>query len=150
MAPILAAVLCAASLLRSRHLWIVALGGVLVRDFLLGISVFTLVRLVGMALVVAAVYGLKVRATARSLLIGLLVVSPIFHLALAVGDWATGTCGIWPMTAAGLAGSIRTALPYFQQSFIGDLFFTGLFLGLYGLAAHRLLGKTALAASRNG
>ena len=134
--PILGAILCAACFLRPRDLWVVGLGGMLVRDLLLGFSPFTLVRLFGMALVVWSVVALKVRPNVRSLLVGLLVSSPIFHLVLAAGDWATGTCGIWPKTPQGLSQAVVSALPYFQRSFVGDVLFTGLFLGAYVLAAY--------------
>ena len=136
VAPILGAILCAACFLRPRDLWVVGLGGMLVRDLLLGFSPFTLVRLFGMALVVWSVVALKVRPNVRSLLVGLLVSSPIFHLVLAAGDWATGTCGIWPKTPQGLSQAVVSALPYFQRSFVGDVLFTGLFLGAYVLAAY--------------
>ena len=136
VAPILGAILCAACFLRPRDLFTVGIGGMLIRDLLMGFSLFTAVRVAGMALVVLAVVLLKVRPTVRSLLTGLLVSSPIFHLALAVGDWATGTCGIWPKTAQGLTSAIVSTLPYFQRSFVGDLLFTSLFLGVYSLAAY--------------
>jgi len=140
VAPILGAILCAACFVRPSQLWIVGLGGVLVRDSLLGLSPFTLVRLLGMAGVVAAVLALKVRPTLRSLMTGLVVASPIFHLTLAAGDWATGTCGIWPRTAQGLIRSVVGALPYFQRSFMGDLLFASFFLSLYTVAAYLWLG----------
>ena len=136
VAPILGAILCAACFLRPKDLFAVGIGGMLIRDLLMGFSLFTAVRVAGIALVVLAVVALKVRPTLRSLLAGLLVSSPIFHLALAVGDWATGTCGIWPKTPQGLAGSVASAIPYFQRSFVGDLLFTSLFLSAYSLAAY--------------
>lgn len=147
VAPILGAILCAACFLRPRELWIVGLGGMLVRDLLLGLSAFTLVRLAGMGLVVAAVLALRVRPNLRSLVTGLLISSPVFHLALSVGDWATGTCGIWPKTARGLTAAITGAWPYFQSSFIGDLLFSSLFLSLYTLAAYAWVGVRSRTAS---
>lgn len=140
VAPVLGAILCAAFFLRPRDLFIVGLGGILVRDLVMGLSLFTAVRLVGIALVVAVIVALKVRPNLRSLLIGLLVSSPIFHLALAAGNWATGTCGDFPRTAQGLAQSIAGAVPYFQRSFLGDVLFAGLFLGVYSLAGCAVLG----------
>ncbi len=135
VAPILGAILCAACFLRPRDLFAVGVGGMLIRDLLMGFSLFTVVRVIAMALVVLGVVALKVRPTVRSLLTGLLISSPIFQLALAAGDWATGTCGVWPKTAQGLTSAIVSALPYFQRSFAGDLLFTSLFLSVYSLAA---------------
>lgn len=135
VAPILGAILCAAFFLRPRELFMVGLGGILVRDLLVGFSLFTGVRLIGIALVVTAIVLLKVRPNLRSILAGLLVSSPIFHLALAVGNWATGTCGDFARTPGGLVQSIVSSIPYFQRSFAGDVLFASLFLGAYTLAA---------------
>ena len=135
IAPILGAILCAACFLRPRDLFVVGLGGMLLRDLLMGLSVFTGVRLVAIALVVLALVALKIRPALRSLLIGLLISSPIFHLALAVGDWATGTCGQWAQNMRGLSSALVSTVPYFQRSLIGDLLFTALFLAVYSAAA---------------
>ena len=140
VAPVLGAILCAAFFLRPRDLFIVGLGGMLVRDLVMGLSLFTAVRLAGIALVVAAIVALKVRPNLRSLLAGLLVSSAIFHVALAVGNWATGTCGDFPRTVQGLAQSVVSTIPYFQRSFLGDILFAGLFLGAYSLAGRAVLG----------
>ncbi|MBI1953169.1 MAG: hypothetical protein HYS41_03505 [Candidatus Omnitrophica bacterium] len=146
-APILGALLCAACFLRPRDLFWVGLGGMLVRELAIGISVFSAVRLVAVALVAAALVALKVRPSFRSILTGLLVSSPIFHLSLSVGDWLTGFCGVWPKTAAGLTGAIVTALPYFQRSLVGDFLFSSLFLGLYtGLAYWTTAVRTRAAS----
>lgn len=135
VAPILGALLCAACFLRPKELFVVGLGGILVRDFLMGFSSFTLVRLAGIGLVVCAMIALKVRPSPRSLLTALLISSPIFHLTLAVGDWATGTCAAVPRTPAGLLSSIASSLPYFQRSFVGDFLFAAFFFAAYSLAA---------------
>lgn len=141
VAPILGAMLCASCFLRPRDLWIVGLGGIAIRDLLLGPSAFTLVRLVGVALVIGVILALKVRLTWRSVVTGLLIVAPIFHLVLAAGDWATGTCAGYPRTWDGLGRTVASAAPYFQQSFLTDLAFTGLFFGIAWLI-------TAVAAER--
>lgn len=147
IAPVLGAILCAALFLRPRDLFIVGLGGILLRDLVMGLSLFTAVRLAGIALVVAVVAALRVRPNLRSLLTALFLSAPLFHLALAVGNWATGTCGDFPRTGQGLAQSIVSTIPYFQRSFLGDVLFAGLFLGAYWLAARGLLGWRA---SRGG
>ena len=135
VAPILGAILCAACFLRPKDLFIVGLGGMLLRDLIMGLSAFTAVRLIAIALVVLALVALKVRPALRSLLIGLLIPSPIFQLVLAVGNWATGTCGTWPRTVQGFSSALVSTVPYFQRSFVGDFLFTALFLGVYSLAA---------------
>lgn len=148
VAPILGAILCAACFLRPRELFVVGLGGILIRDLFIGLSPFTGVRLAGMGLVVLTMVALKVRPSLRSLGMGLLISSPIFHLTLAVGDWATGACAGFPRTPAGLLSSILSGLPYFQRSFAGDVLFAGIFLTAYGMFAARFLGLRGRAFSR--
>lgn len=135
VAPILGAILCAAFFLKPKQLFLIGLGGMVVRDLLMGLSLFTLVRLIAIALVVAVVVALKIRPTVRSLLVGLFTVSPIFHLTLAVGDWWTGTCSTFPKTGQGLLASIHGSLPYLERSLVGDTVFTALFLLGYTIVA---------------
>lgn len=149
VAPILGAILCAACFLRPRELFIVGLGGILVRDALIGFSTFTLVRLLGISLVVATILVIKVRPNLRSILAALAVSSPIFHLVLAVGDWWTGTCVVLPKTPQGLLASVTSALPYFQRSFIGDTLFASLFLAATTAAAYAFLGVKRHVFSRS-
>lgn len=149
VAPILGALLCAACFLRPKELFVVGLGGIFFRDLFVGFSSFTLVRLIGIGLVVWTLIAIKVRPSFRSLLIGLWVSSPIFHLTLAVGDWWTGTCVVLPKTPQGLLSSIAGGLPYFQRSFMGDILFTALFLAAYGMAATLFLElKTQFSRSQ--
>lgn len=147
VAPVLGAILCAACFLKPKELFLVGLGGMLVRDIVTGFSLFTLVRLVGMGLVVIALLALKMRPTFRSVLVGMLVSSPIFHLVLAVGDWATGTCSVPPETPQGLLAAVVSAVPYFGRSFLGDTLFAGLFLGAYVLAGYVFLELKTKAVS---
>ena len=135
VAPILGALLCAACFLPPRQLFFVALGGILVRDLIVGLGPLTLVRLVGITLVAGILLILKVRPSPRPLLTGLLISSPIFHLTLAAGDWWTGTCAVLPKTPQGFLSSIVGSLPYFQRSFVGDMLFTSLFFAAYGMVA---------------
>jgi hypothetical protein len=145
IASVLGAILCAACFVRPRALFVIGIGGMLLRDLLVGFTPFTGVRVVAMVLVVGIVVLMKVRPNLRSLLTGLVASSAVFHLALAVGDWATGTCAIFPRTAQGLVSSVVTSLPYFQRALVGDVLFASLFLSLYGLAAYGLWLKPTLS-----
>lgn len=142
IAPVLAAILCAGIFLKPRNLWLVGLGGMLLRDLLLGFSLFTPVRLIAIALVIGIVQRLKIQPNLRSLVAGLLISSPVFHLVLAVGNWATNACGVWPKTPAGLWSSVAGSWGYFLGSFAGDVLFASLFLALYAsvgyAVSHRL------------
>lgn len=134
VAPILAALLCAACFLRRRDIAIVGLIGVLAQDLLTGFSWFTLVRLAGVLSVIGIVMALRVQPSLKSLLVGLGISAPTYHLVLVVGDWITHTCSQEPWTPAGLVNTLMSSLPYIQRSLLGDLVLTGAFLGLYALA----------------
>lgn len=146
VASILGAVLCAGIFLRPKDLWLVGLGGMLLRDMFLGFSLFTLVRLAGISLVVLSVQRLRVRPNVRSLLTGLLISSPLFHLTLAVGNWATNACGVWPKTPAGLWSSVASSWGYFERALVGDVLFAGLFLTAYTLVGYAFSARLALSS----
>ncbi len=134
MAPILAALLCAACFLRKRDALLVGLGAMLIHDAIVGLSIFTLVRMIAILGVVGVIWALRVRPTWTSLLPGVAVAAPVYHLALAVGDWATQFCTKAPHTVTGLAATLMSAFPYFQRSFVSEVFFTAAFLGIYTLS----------------
>lgn len=135
-APILAALLYASCFLRGRDVAIIGLVGMLARDLLVGVSWFTLVRLVGVLSIIGIITALRVRPSMKSLLVGLGISAPAYHLILALGDWITHTCSQEPWTLSGLVNTLASSLPYFQRSFLVDLVFTSAFLGLYALAGY--------------
>ncbi len=139
IAPMLAGLLCASCFLRRRDMVVVGVGAVLVRDVLVGVSVFTLVRLVAVLGVVGILWVLRVRPTFRSLLTGLVASSPIYHLVLAVGDWLTQTCIKAPLTPQGLWTSLATSMPYFQRSFLSDVVWASVFLSVYALLGYAVV-----------
>lgn len=149
-APILAALLCAACFLRKREVLIVGLGAMLIHDAIVGLSIFTLVRMVAILGVVGVIWMLRVRPTWTSLLSGVAVASPTYHVALAVGDWVTQFCAKAPHTLPGLAATLMSAFPYFQRSFVSEVLFTAAFLGLYALSggAIRRLRPALLSVQR--
>ena len=137
-APILAALLCASCFLRRRDVALIGLVGMLAHDLLVGVSWFTLVRLVGVLSVIGIIAALRVRPSVKSLLVGLGISAPAYHVILAIGDWITHTCSQEPWTSVGLVNTLASSLPYFQRSFLGDVVFTSAFLGLYALAGYAL------------
>jgi hypothetical protein len=56
----------------------------------------------------------------------------VFFLLTNFDVWASGT--LYPRTAAGLAACFTAALPFFQNTLAGDLFFSALMFGGFALA----------------
>lgn len=133
-APILGALLCAACFLRRRDVLVIGLGAMLIRDALTGFSLFTLVRVVAILGVIGVIWAIRVRPRWGSLLLGLALAAPAYHLALATGDWITQFCTKEAHTAAGLAATLMSSLPYIQRSLVSELLFTTAFVGLYTLS----------------
>jgi hypothetical protein len=146
LAPILAALLCAACFLRKRDVVIVGLGAMLIHEAMVGFSLFTIVRLVAILGVIGVIWAIRVRPAWPSLLLGLSLSAPVYHLALATGDWVIQFCTKAPHTAAGFAATLMSSLPYIQRSVVNEVFFTAAFLGLYALSgsAIRLWWPAAL------
>lgn len=138
MGPILAALLCAACFLRARDVLVIGVGAMLIHDFVVGFSVFTLVRLVAVLAVVGAIWMLRIRPAAGSLLLGLAVIVPLYHLALTTGDWITHFCTKEPHTLQGFVATLNSNLPYLQRSCLNDVVLTAAFLGAYTLSGSAL------------
>lgn len=58
--------------------------------------------------------------------------SVLFFVVTNFAFWATGA--LYPTTSAGLAACYTAAIPFFHNTLIGDLFFTGAMFGLFELA----------------
>ena len=136
MAPILGAVVCAACFFKRWELLVIALGAMLFRVAIVGFSLFTPVRLVGMLAVVGIIWAIKVKPSFKSLLLGLALVSPVYHLALTLGDWTLQFCTQSPRTTEGLMASLSSSLPYMQRAFAGDVLFASAFMVLFTLSGY--------------
>ena len=62
--------------------------------------------------------------------------SALFFLVSNFGVWMVS--GYYPMTPEGLLMSYTAAIPFFQMTLMGDLFFVGLFFGLFMVLEHFL------------
>lgn len=61
--------------------------------------------------------------------------SVLFFLLTNLGAWATS--GLYPMTMNGLMQAYVAAIPFFQNSLLGNLLFTALLFGGYALLQHK-------------
>ncbi|MCK9408491.1 MAG: hypothetical protein M0R68_05085 [Bacteroidetes bacterium] len=62
--------------------------------------------------------------------------SVLFFLITNFGVWQSGT--FYPLTMSGLAECYVAALPFFRNSLVGDLFYSGVLFGSYALIVHYL------------
>lgn len=73
--------------------------------------------------------------------------SLLFYLITNFGVWLTGT--LYPKTLSGLLESYIMAIPFFRNTLIGDLLYTGIFFGSYELVLKFLIPKRAILTENN-
>ena len=135
--PIAAMALFSGAYLGRRGLAFAApLGALLLSDLVLGFYSGMWVQYAAVALVVllgcfalSKVTALRVGATA-------IVSSVLFFAITNFGVWLMS--GMYPATMAGLAACYVAAVPFFQNTIAGDLFFSGLLFGGFALLERRV------------
>jgi len=60
-----------------------------------------------------------------------LISSVLFFIVTNFGTWAVS--GMYPLTAAGLGACFVAAIPFFQNTVVGDLIYSGLLFGGFAL-----------------
>lgn len=136
LTPILGVLVWASCVLRRRDVATIGLGAMLIHDLIVGVSAFTVVRLAAIGAVLGLLALLRPRPTAGSLAAALLFSAPVYHVALATGDWITQTCSQAPRTLEGLLSTMASAWPYAQRAFLGEVVFTAVFFTAYTLAGY--------------
>ena len=131
--PIAAMALFSGAYLPHRGVAFVApLAALLVSDAILGFHGLMPIVYGSVALVVCLGWMLSSNRTAVRIAVAAVAGSMLFYLITNFGVWALGD--MYPKTLAGLAACYVAALPFFQNSLAGDLFFTALLFGGFALA----------------
>jgi hypothetical protein len=76
------------------------------------------------------------KVSVKNLIFASVTASVSFFAITNFGVWALGT--LYPKTPAGLMESYIAAIPFFQNSLLGDLFFVGVMFGVYELVKHKV------------
>ena len=128
-APIAAMALFGGSYLNKRYALIVPLAAMLISDLFLGFH-NTIVFVYGSFLLTGMV-GLWLRnhRTIQNVIIASLFSSIAFFIITNFGVWLVGN--LYPKTFQGLLECYTAAIPFFRNTVIGDLFYTGVFFGGY-------------------
>lgn len=137
VAPIAATGLFAGTYLNRRWALLVPLIAMAASDVIIGFH--NLVPFTWGSMMLCGVIGLwlRRRVTVARLVAGTLLGSVLFYL---VTNWAVWQfTPLYARTAEGLLASYIAAIPFFRNSLLGDLFFSGALFGVY--AALRLVLK---------
>ncbi len=141
VAPIGAMALFGGAYLNKRYALVVPLVALFISDYFLGFH-RTMPFVYGSFLLTGYI-GLRLRnnKSALNVLAASLISSLLFFIITNFGVW--GVSGLYPKTLTGLAQAYYFAIPFFRNTIIGDLLYTGLFFGSFEIAL-RLLGHPAL------
>jgi hypothetical protein len=91
---------------------------------------------------------LQKRRTVLNIAVAGLASSVFFFLASNFGVWALDA--LYPHTPAGLADCFVAALPFFRETFLGDLVFVPVLFGGFALAEHYIPALRAEPATTRG
>jgi hypothetical protein len=123
------------------------LAALLLSDAILGFYPGMQFQYLAMALVVLLGWVTLSRISIIRIGAAALASSVLFFVISNFGTWLVS--GMYPMTTAGLAACYAAAIPFFQNTVAGDLFFTALLFGGFALAEQlvpRLRAGAAQAA----
>lgn len=134
VAPVSALALFSAVNLPRKYAFVVPLGLMALADIFIGFDLLPITISIYGCFAVSYFLGrwLSRRVTVRRLVLVSLSGSVLFFVVTNAAVWAFST--IYPHTGAGLMASYVAGLPFFRNTVLGDLGYTGLFFGLYQLA----------------
>ena len=112
------------------------LGALLLSDAILGFHSGMPYVYGSVALVVLVGWAVAKRQAMLTIAGAALASSILFFLVTNFGTWATGE--IYPPTLAGLTACYVAAIPFFQNTLAGDLFFSALLFGGFALLERRI------------
>jgi hypothetical protein len=146
--PVAASALFAGAVLRSRALALaVPLAAMLASDLILGVYDWRIMGVVYVALALPALLGRWGRARGMIVLAPLALSSSLFFFATTnFAVWAFS--GMYAHDFAGLVHCYVAALPFLQNTVIGDMFWTGVLFGGWWSARALLAPGARLARSR--
>lgn len=139
VSPVTALALFAGAYLADRRLaLIIPLAAMLVGDLVLGFH-NTMIFVYGAFALITGVGIWMSRHLCGYIVIGAsLVSSTLFFIVTNFGVWLVG--GYYPLTLDGLLLCYTAAIPFFQLTLMGDLFFVGLLFGGFMALEHRVPG----------
>ena len=130
-APIGAIAIFSGLYLPKKWALILPLAAMFFSDLFIGFYAWPIMLSVYSGFIIMGLIGLAVRKNKKlsTILGGTILGSVIFYLLTNGAVWAFDS--LYPPTAAGLLQSYYLAIPFFRNSLLGDLFYTGVLVGAY-------------------
>ena len=131
-APIAAMALFGGAYLGRRELaFLVPLGALFLSDAVIGFHPYMWATYLSMVLIVLIGWAVRARITFIRVGLAAIASSVLFFLLTNFSVWLGSS--VYPQTVAGLAACYVAAIPFFQNTLAGDLFFSGLLFGGFAL-----------------
>lgn len=132
VAPIAAMALFGGAYFNKKSMaFLVPLAAMILTDAIIGFYSFVWMVYLSFALIVVIGIFMLKKISVKNLILASVSASVSFFTITNFGVWALGT--LYPKTPAGLLECYTAAIPFFQYSLIGDLFFVGVMFGVYEL-----------------
>lgn len=130
VAPISAMAMVSGIFLPRRLTFVVPLAAMLASDLIIGFYALPVMISVYASFAASNLIALRLRRrlTIRRLIVASLLGSTLFYLVTNAAVWAFQA--MYPYSGAGLWQAYLAGLPYFRNTVLGDLAYTGLFVGL--------------------
>jgi hypothetical protein len=116
--------------------FIIPLAAMFLTDAIIGFYSYAWIVYLSFALIVVLGIVMLKKVSIKNLIFASLTASISFFAITNFGVWALGT--LYPKTPAGLLESYIAAIPFFQNSLIGDLFFVGVMFGVYEIVKSKV------------
>lgn len=143
--PIAAIALFGGVYLNKKYALVLPLAAMILSDFVLGFGQSTPYVYAGFVLTSLIGLWLRTHKTFTNVLLGTLLSSVLFFLITNFGFWLSFS--LYPKTFAGQMEAYFMALPFFRNSLLGDLFYTGVMFGSYEFVK-ALIARKSFATSK--
>ncbi len=142
-APIGAMALFGGTYMDKKQALILPILAMMLSDFIIGFDSLPMrIAVYGSFLAIVLIgFWLKKRLSYKTLIVSSLAASVLFFFVTNFAVWAFGT--MYPKSLYGLSQAFFYALPFFRNTLLGDLFYSGAFFGGYQL----LVNNVRLSAS---
>ena len=133
LAPVGAIALFAGAVLPLRYAWWLPVSVMVVSD-LLFLGTYNGIMFTWLGFLLVAMFGMSLRGQSNWFRVpfGALGAAVIFFVVSNFGVWLQGQ--MYPLSWAGLVQCYEMALPFFRNTFLGDLMFSTLLFGMFALA----------------
>lgn len=142
VAPIAAIALFGGVYLNKRYAFVVPLIAMFLSDIFLGFH-STMLYVYGSFLLTGVIgLWLKTHKTVKNVVFASLFSSLLFFVITNFGVWLSGA--MYAKTLSGFFECYTLAIPFFRNTILGDLFYTGVFFGGYEVVHHFLIAREPL------